>query len=121
MTQDYERYEYVAHFSGGFVYWNDYTEAAAKVKFWQESQNWILQEVTKLMDQGWEPITEVGPECFTIGFKKRFFDWDFFSWVMYIGLGVATFGIGFVAMPFIKAYTVMFPLEFKVSMRRKLN
>jgi hypothetical protein len=44
--------------TGGF---NGYTYASARITFWQESQKYILPELQKWRDEGWEPIGEVGP------------------------------------------------------------
>ena len=49
MSQQYEYFDYVAPLTGGIAYLSDYTELGARVKFWQESQNWITVEIRKLI------------------------------------------------------------------------
>ena len=115
----YEYWDYATTFTGGSAYLSTYTEAGARAKFWQESQSWLMVEITKLMDQGWEPITEVGPAGFTLGYKTTYFDWDAWGWIVYIIFGFMTFGVGFVVMPFISTHKVAFPEEFRVKMRRR--
>ena len=39
------------------------TKAQARVHFWQEHQSEIMPVFQELMDEGWEPITKIGPEC----------------------------------------------------------
>jgi hypothetical protein len=117
----YEYYDYVAHFSGGEAYLNEYTEMGARIKFWQESQSWIMVEIRKLMDQGWEPLTEIGPGGMTLSYKKKYFDWDFFGWVIYLLIGFGSFGILLILWPFFVSHQVAIPQEFKVSMRRRIN
>jgi len=119
MAGNYEYFDFIKHFSGGIAYLNEYTEDAARTKFWNESQSWILFQIREYMDQGWEPITQVGPGAIKLGYKKTYFDWDFFGWFAYFGVGLATLGIGFFIMPLIFTFRVTFPEEFKVTMRRK--
>ncbi len=41
----------------------DYTDAQIKVDIWQKHQAFFLSEVQEWLDQGWTPISEVGPSA----------------------------------------------------------
>jgi hypothetical protein len=51
-----------------------YTTAAATAYWWQSMQRWILPQLQAWLDEGWLPLTEVGPG----GFTPRYF-WPYFS------------------------------------------
>jgi hypothetical protein len=51
-----------------------YTTAAATAHWWQNMQRWILPQLQSWLDEGWEPVTEVGPG----GFTPQYF-WPLFS------------------------------------------
>jgi hypothetical protein len=40
------------------------TEYHARVFYWSDNQSWILPELQKYMDEGWQPLTEVGPNAY---------------------------------------------------------
>lgn len=51
-----------------------YTIPGAKLFFWQETQKKILVDLQKELDNGWTPITEVGPSAIQIDDKFSVFD-----------------------------------------------
>ena len=94
-----------------------YTEAGVRYEFWNDYQNEILPELQDELDNGWTPITEIGPAGIKITTKKeRFFDWDVEDWLMYFGYGIVTFGILFF---FPGSVWIARPSEFRVTLRRK--
>jgi len=48
-----------------------YTEAGAKLEFWQEFQQAIRVELQKWVDEGWEPISEIGPAGINITYLRK--------------------------------------------------
>jgi len=42
---------------------NGYTDVAARLSYWQDYQKVIMPELLKWLDQGWEPIGDIGPSC----------------------------------------------------------
>ena len=56
------------------------SEPFVRLQFWQQIQSHVLPIVQKLRDDGWEPITEVGPSALKIEDKVKQGDWgDFFK------------------------------------------
>ena len=47
------------------------TETGARSEFWQRSQQAIRLELQKWLDDGWEPIGEIGPAGITIEYLQR--------------------------------------------------
>ena len=47
-------------------------EVQARADFWNQIQGWILPLIQERIDQGWHPITEIGPACLKLrSFSKR--------------------------------------------------
>jgi hypothetical protein len=93
------------------------TESSAKITFWNDFQQEILVSLQDEIDDGWTPITEIGPAGIRISLKKElFFHWTCSEWVWYVGFGLMTFGIGFF---FPNADRVARPVEFRATLRRK--
>lgn len=42
------------------------TESYARIHFWQKHQRHIQKELQPYLNDGWQPITEVGPGCIEI-------------------------------------------------------
>jgi len=103
-----------------------YTEAHARLDFWQPAQQHIHLELQKWLDQGWQPIGEVGPSGIKLNVytleEKRPPDigcLDVLAWVV-------SFGIWFVIALLngelsTKTYywNHCIPLEFRVNMRHE--
>lgn len=89
-----------------------YSEAGAKIEFWQDNQQEIRLELQKWLDKGWEPVGEVGPA----GMKIRTFrdaKYGFFGWLFIIMLSLMMF---FLPLLFIwNLYAE--PTEFRVTLR----
>ena len=47
------------------------TEFQARLHFWQKIQSRVLPAIQQLRDDGWEPITEVGPSAIKLDTKFR--------------------------------------------------
>lgn len=94
-----------------------YSEAGARLEFWHMSQSDILPELQKELDEGWEPLSEVGPGGIALR-SFRAFNYSAFGWIM-IFLGIlATWGLLLFVLPFMRS-TCVEPVEFKLSMRRR--
>lgn len=46
-----------------------HTEVQARHYFWGGQQKWINPEIQEYLDNGWEPITEIGPNGFTFRYR----------------------------------------------------
>ncbi len=89
-----------------------YTEPGARLYFWQNRQQAILAELQKWLDQGWEPVSEVGPG----GFALRSYRAIKPTALDRIGY-IFTFG-GFLLLDLINRNWYVEPTEFRVQMRR---
>ena len=49
------------------------TTAAVTAYWWQSMQRWILPQLQSRLDEGWEPVTEVGPGGFDARYFRPFF------------------------------------------------
>ena len=97
-----------------------YSEAGARVEFWQEFQQYILPQLQKEYDNGWEAIGEVGPAGIKVQTTKEyFFQWGCMQWIIYVIAGLATYGIGLFLFPFMWATWVARPYEFRVALRKR--
>jgi hypothetical protein len=101
-----------------------YSEAGARVEFWNNFQRGILSELQKEFDMGWEPISEVGPAGMSIQTSRELFtDVSGFGVIMgiviYIMVGIGTFGIGFFVFPFFMMSWIARPVAFRVNLRKR--
>lgn len=49
-----------------------YSEPTARLYYWQNYQSEILPDLQKLLDAGWQPVTEIGPSCVQLrSFKSQ--------------------------------------------------
>ena len=93
-----------------------YSQAGARIEFWQMSQKYILPELQKWLDNGWEPIGEVGPSGITLHTYKSLAKtpgqavWTMISTIMTAGVYLL-----------IAADWYAEPREFRVQMRRRLQ
>lgn len=108
---EWEETDYVITFNPGSWY-RGYTDIAVRQDLWMNYQSKIMPEIQKLLDQGWEPITEVGPGGFSL---RHFKAWDGKSAAIFT---VFTAGIGLLAAPFWSESRVE-PTEFRVKLRRR--
>jgi len=90
-----------------------YTEAGAKVEFWQNYQQEIRLELQKWLDEGWEPVGEIGPASMKIRTYTSA-KYGAFAWLFIITLSIFTV---FLPLLFIWS-TYAEATEFRVTMRR---
>ncbi len=96
-----------------------YSVAGAKLEFWQDWQSTILPELQTWLDQGWEPISEVGPGSIQIR-TYRTLRFSVGGWIIFIILVIMTFYLFLIyALLTIPEYAE--PVEFRVSMRRRIS
>lgn len=112
---DYDIYVYSFLFSGmrARIGKGAYSESEAKLEFWQNHQDLILEELQIWYDHRWEPVGEIGPA----GIKIRTFRSMGMSggeWLLAIILGLLTLGLYFL----FGWHTYATPVEFRLKMRR---
>jgi hypothetical protein len=89
-----------------------YNEPEARLYYWQNYQSYIFTDLQKLLDEGWQPITEIGPSCIQLRSFKSQDSLDLFQVLLIIG----TLGI-----PFFFGWTRSWKYEligFQVKLRR---
>ena len=96
---------------------NAYTIPGARLYFWENCQHEILAELQKWLDQGWEPVGEVGPAAIKLRqFERKHKNYDFSDvlfWILTFGF-VWLMGLG--SWTYTRQYCE--PIEFRVQMRR---
>lgn len=93
-----------------------YTEAGAKLEFWQNHQQKIRLELQKWLDDGWEPVGEIG----SAGIRIRTFrsaKYSAFGWIWIALISVLLLGL---PLLFIWS-TYAEPVEFRLTMRRPID
>ena len=65
-----------------------YTIPGGRLFFWQSAQASIMKKLQGWLDEGWQPIGEVGPACYQIRTYKKWQP-DAATWI----LGIMTFGL----------------------------
>lgn len=46
-------------------------ENTIRLKVWNNSQSWILPKIQELLDNGWQPVTQVGPPAFSFRYREE--------------------------------------------------
>ncbi len=91
----------------------------ARIEWWSESKSYIMREIQKWLDEGWEPMTQIGPDCWEMEKSSisNTSKWGPLAWMIwFIGL-IATFGLA-IFMLFGKT-EVYKPTAFRVQMKRR--
>jgi len=90
----------------------------ATLEWWQGHQSWLLPKLQKYLDQGWEPLTEVGPNAYvTRDFKSLTKATGCLDALLMFCVVIGTFGFG---LFFIRSlYTEA--VEFRVKLRRPVR
>ncbi len=116
--QQFEYQDFVYQFSKGETWCRlgsgAYSEAGAKLEFWQGYQRYILPEFQKRLDQGWEPIGEVGPAGISIH-AYRAAKYSALGWIWNIFWIIMLLGVYLLFIFDLYAE----PVEFRVPMRRR--
>ena len=90
------------------------TDTSARFSFWSGSQRFILPEIQKWLDEGWEPIGEIGPSAITLHYYRSLGKTGG-DLVLGVFLTLCTFGLYLL----IGWNEYVEPQEFRVQMRRK--
>jgi len=89
-----------------------HTSVGARLEIWSWCQGVILPAIQEWIDDGWEPMTEVGPASIATRQYSRL------NGVAYAIFSVVTMGVGLL-LPFLFLTPVLEPVEFIVKMRRR--
>lgn len=73
-----------------------YSDNAARAESWAAHQQQILPELQVMLDQGWQPLSEVGPSAIRLESVRKF------DGILYGGFN-----------------TYLYPVEFRVKLRRR--
>ena len=93
-----------------------YTHPGARLFFWQSGQADIAQKLQGWLDEGWEPIGEVGPSCLQLRpYRKWEPDFGVIGTVIF---GVMTLGLGLLASLRNETNDYVEVTEFRLPMRR---
>ena len=95
-------------------------EDAARLTLWQSDQYVILPDVWKWLDEGWEPVTEVGPAGYDLRSYKSYRNYGVREWIMMLVFIVGSAGAGLLLLPFLRREFVE-PIEFRVKLRRRVD
>ncbi len=95
-----------------------YSEAGAKLEFWQNYQQEIYTELQKWQDEGWEPVGEVGPACIEIKTTKDYRDKNALYWIMVVILTILSGGLVLILVLIFGTSLIAVPTQFNLRMRR---
>ncbi len=95
-----------------------YSEAGAKLEFWQNYQRDIHAELQKWLDDGWEPVGPVDSGCIEIRTSRSHRDkgCSYWTWVLIISL--FTWGLALLFALFFGMSTIAEPVRCVIPMRR---
>ena len=108
---EYKDFEY--KWSPGDIYTVQYELPTAREHFWQEYQRQIKSELQKWLDEGWEPVGEVGPASIEIR-EYRGIKLNPFGWLIAGFLALLTVGLALILF----LQPVAEPTVFRLTMRR---
>jgi hypothetical protein len=98
----------------GWVAADSYPEPAARLYYWQNIQSYVMPELQKLLDEGWQPVTEIGPACIQLRHYKSL---EGANWIG-IGIGIiASWGLLLLLLPFMGSWKFQM-IGFHVQLRR---
>ncbi len=109
-TENWEYKDFIYPFKKGAMWYRNSTETEARISFWNDYQALILPELQKWLDQGWQPVTEIGPA----GFHVRWYNKIGITWLALL----LTFGLSLV-FDFANPDRYCEPVEFRVALRRR--
>lgn len=93
--------------------------ATMRREWWAQARSEIMRELQKWTSAGWEPMTEVGPECWEVEESKiaTASHWTPFQWVAFFIFLIPFFGLPLLFL--FQKSTVYRPIAFRVPMRRQ--
>jgi hypothetical protein len=86
-------------------------------EFWGKSQQDILVELQKWLDDGWEPVTEVGPSAIKLETKKSYQAKPKFYWIIQVVLACFTLGLSLLLV-LLQRDVLTFASSFEVKMKK---
>ncbi|GIL15470.1 MAG: hypothetical protein BroJett039_06430 [Chloroflexota bacterium] len=94
--------------------------SSALSDIWVTLEQHVRGAVKNDIEQGWEPDPNGwGPSCIEYQTRKvGMSHWGGWQWIVYIFLGFASYGLGFLILPFIMRYEILEPLRINVRLRR---
>ena len=98
-----------------------YSEAAAKLEFWQNYQNAIYAELQQWEDDGWEPVGAVDSGCIEIRTVSDFRNISALGWVLIAIVSLASWGLLFILFLIFGRSTFAEPVRCVIPMRRDKN
>jgi hypothetical protein len=93
-----------------------YSEAGARLEFWQNNQREISAELQKWMDEGWQPVGEIGPSCIEIRTSYSHRDKSAAYWILFLLFSIPTFGLLFLFALLGRSY-IAEPTRFILQLR----
>lgn len=98
----------------GWVAAEHYPEPAARMYYWQNIQSSVMPDLQILLDEGWQPVTEIGPACIQLRHYKSL---EGTSWLMIIAWIVFSWGLAIFLLPFLGSWKFQM-IGFHVQLRR---
>lgn len=102
---------------------SNYNEVTASQMWWQEDRNAILSELHSWTDQGWEPVGNIGPECYQLRkyTRSRLANQTGAQWVFDIVMLFITLGLWLIMMLLyaLAQDSYVEPVSFRLPMRRR--
>jgi hypothetical protein len=122
----YEYKDYAYSLSGWYL---NYSPTQARLEAWKSVQSNVRRELQKWFDEGWEPVSEVGPASVTVrsfkaieGTKRNPIRGSLTSsivlWLWIVGV-IGTVGLLFLFVP-LRVSDYLEPTEIRIQMKRSL-
>ncbi len=120
-TSDWEYQEFVwTPSSQRWVLVGPYNQLSASQMWWQEDRNAILSQLQTWLEQGWEPIGNIGPECYQLReyTKPKISNVSAAGCLVVAIYTITTFGL-FLLYVLIAQDNFIEPIRFRIPMRRR--
>jgi hypothetical protein len=115
MAVEWEYKDFVWDFSGGGICIGNFSNnnmSSARLEFWSHFQSRIMADFQEMLDQGWLPMSSIGPSSLTMKEETRL------NLPGYLLGAVFTCGLGLLA-PFFFLDQWAVPVELRIKMRRR--
>lgn len=91
-----------------------------RTEVWSHARSEILAELQKWSEDGWEPVVQVGPECWELErFEiSAFTQWNIIHWIFWFISLLPSFGLTILFL--FQRFTGYRPVAFRVPMRRRV-
>lgn len=97
--------------------------SSALADIWVTLEQHVRDAVKRDIDNGWEPDPNGwGPSCIEYRTRKvSMSHWGGVQWIVYLFFGFASYGLGFLILPFLMRYEILEPMRITVRLRRLTN